>query len=336
MCEGVTSDEALHRFDLLRQHLFEEDDTWYAMRAEENRLLYGGTVGRKPKATASIPQRRYFNCFYDSFKQRDDKFNLNILREVLQKEWAEREKLNEYEEEEFYATCRCAGNALGVTAWSRRYRTSLPLVEAEEFGRRMIVTEFFAMLLEAVFILEGLHRRTISFLWEPLARKAIEGDEVHKWVESRRCQVERERREESMFEAGERQRELAYHNWKRQQAYQVYLFEKSEEEERMDVERLQRFYVGIISQIFRKEHMEAQYHQLRYQMRKRLLSAELSRHIIGNEATERSNIMVLQHEQFCTLQAEEVKSFLWTRRNTMLNELVDRERGGEGCVYAYM
>ncbi|RNF06161.1 uncharacterized protein Tco025E_07642 [Trypanosoma conorhini] len=336
MQDGVSFDEHHHRFDILRGHLAENDDFWYLMRAEENRVLYGGNVEQKPRAAPSAPPRRYFNCFYDSFKQREGEFCRKLLKEVLQKEWAERDRLNEYERDEFYGISRFAGRVLGVPEWSRLHCVSLPLMESEEFGRRMIVSEFFAMLLEAVSLFEVLHRRTIVFAEEPLARKPIEGEEVHEWVESRRLQVERERREALALEAGERQRNLAYFSWKQQQAYQVFLFEQSEQEERMDVERLQRFHAGVLAQHFHKEHKEARYHQLKYQMRQRLLPVELTRTIVGDEVTERSAIMLLQHDRFCALQAEEVKSYLWTRRNALLNELVDRERGGEGCADIYM
>ncbi|RNF07492.1 hypothetical protein TraAM80_03348 [Trypanosoma rangeli] len=336
MHNGVSLDEYQQRFDLLRGHLVENDGDWYFMRAQENRLLYGGEVKHKPTAASSALQRRYFNCFYDSFRQRNGEFYRNLLNEVMQKEWAERGRLNEYEEEEFYGICRSAGNVLGVAEWGGLYYTSLPPLESEEFGRRMIISKFFAMLLEAVSLLEVLHRRTIVFAEEPPARKLIEGEEVHEWVESRRLQVERERQEEMALEAGERQRYLAYCGWKQQQAYQVFLFGQSEQEERMDVERLQRFHAGVIAHHFYKEHKEARYHQLRYQMRQRLLPAALARGIVGDEVKERSVILLLQRDRYSALQAEEVKSYLWTKRNALLNELVDRERGGKGCVYTYM
>ncbi|KEG11780.1 hypothetical protein DQ04_02291100 [Trypanosoma grayi] len=332
----ATLDECVDRFNLFRDEVFEKEEAWYSMRAEENHLLFGCFDDRRPRMCKETEEKRYFKCFYDSFKHREDRFYKSLLVKVIEKESAERVILNEHEHEEFYAICRHAGDILGVPEWSRFHCTSLPVPEAEDRGRRIIKGEYFAMFLEAVSILEVLHRRTIMFSEEPVARNIIAGAEVHDWIESRRQQVERERLEELAADAKERQRRLAYHNWKRQQAYQVFLFEQSEQEERMDTERLQRLHAGILAQAFHAEHKEARYQQLRYEMRQRQVPVECSRDLMAKEATERSAVMLLQRDYFRTLQAEEVKSFLWTRRNMMMNHVMDRERGGGEYVYTFM
>lgn len=325
---AVLLDESVYRFDLLSDQLLAVDGVWYSMRASENRVLYGDSAGRRARVAEETPRRRYFNCFYGSFKKKDDTFYANLLAEVLQQEFAERVRLNKHQHEEFCAICRYAGNTLGVHEWIYFYCTSLPITKMEELGRRMIQSEFWAMLLEAVCVLEVLHRRTVMFVEEPTGRRKIGCQEVPDWIECRRRQVERERREElARSEEGDGHRPLDHFNWRRQQAYQVFLFEQSEQKERIDVERLQGFHAGVIAKLFFREHREARYHQLKYELRQRLLPAELSRDLVAQEATARSALMLMQHDHFHALQADEVKSYLWTKRNAMLNEDVERRRG---------
>ncbi|KAH9589282.1 hypothetical protein LSM04_005625 [Trypanosoma melophagium] len=324
----VALDESVDRFQVLRDRLFDVGDTWYSMRAEENHLLYGSSVTGKPKEVHKPPERRFFKCFYDSFKERDDRYHLSLLGDVIATESLERATLKSYESEEFSSITRYAGEVMRVPQWCRFYFTKLPIFEAEEMERRMIKREFYAMLMEAVSILEVLHRRVILFTEEPAARSDIASTETHEWIECRRQQVERERQEELAEHARERQRGLLYHDWKKKQEYQIFLFEQSEQEERMDVERLQRLHIGTVAQLFHAELKEARYHQLKYQLRQRLLDPQLSRNIMAEEATERSSIMLLQRDQFRTLEAEEVKSFLWTRRKMMINDDVQSERCG--------
>ncbi|ORC92582.1 uncharacterized protein TM35_000033350 [Trypanosoma theileri] len=324
----ATMEESVDRFQMVRDRLFDVDYTWYTMRAEENHLLYGSSLTRRPIDRYKPPERKFFKCFYDSFRERDDKYHLSLLYDVIAKESLERATLRSYESEEFSSIARHAGEVMRVPQWCRFYFNKLPVIEAEEMERRMIKSEFYSMYLEAVTVLEILHRRVILFTEEPAARNSIVAAETHDWIECRRQQVERERQEELEENARERKRLLLYHDWKKKQEYQIFLFEQSEQEERMDVERLQRLHIGTWAQLFHAELKEARYHQLKYQLRQRLLNAECSRNIMAEEATERSSIMLLQKDQFRTLEAEEVKSFLWTRRHMMVNEAVEGERCG--------
>ncbi|KAG8343633.1 hypothetical protein ERJ75_000946000 [Trypanosoma vivax] len=326
--ENAGLDESADRFQLMCKRLCEYDDAWYLMRASENRILFADSSSKVSRKPREEEERRYFECFYESFKGYGNRYYDSLLRDILEAENSERSRVVDCQMHEFRAICTCASVSLGIPSLARIYFASLHPLEGEEVERRVIESDCFQMFIEATVLLECLHRRNIVLTYEPDAREAIQSNEAKSWIQAHKKQVDRETEEERLKAEREKTYEVAFHAWRQQQDYQVFLFAHTEYEERLDVEKMQRFYIGEIAKLYYSELKQARYHQLKHELSQRALPADLCRCVISEEVMARSNLMLAQRDGFITLMGEESKSFHRTRRHILMNDVMSRERSG--------
>ncbi|SCU66522.1 uncharacterized protein TEOVI_000823500 [Trypanosoma equiperdum] len=324
----VNLDESVDRFDLVCKRLLEYDDAWYTMRVEENHLLFGDEDSTENRRKRAADERRYFKCFYDSFKGRDSKYIVALIGEVLTHEATERANLKEYEFVEFLAICNSAASVLGFESVYQVYFSSIHPIEAEEVERRVIESEYYDMLIEITFTLECLHRRVIMFVEEPAGMKVFEDGETRDWIKAHKKQVERERREEEIRMKKAEEAAALRLVWRQREANQIFAFMETEQKERSDIEGLQGLHFRHIASRQFTEVREARYHQKKYELLQRLLSAEASRSLAAEETTGRINLMLQQRDYHLALAADCAMSFYSTRRNVLMNELMTKERYG--------
>lgn len=267
---------------------------------------------------------KYFKCFYESFVYSEQRKLRELLQQIVHAEAEVRLQLFRMEQECFAVICRSMAPLLRTVMPSLQYVNALLPEDAEAVARQVIIKEYYQMLQEALIVHEILHRRSIVFAIEPEARWHIEGAEPSEWIAARRRQVEREDMVRKGCMTKDHERTMEYLKWYAQQQNQIVLFERREVEERMDVERLERLNVGILSDLFAADFRELRYKQLKYEMGKRRLNEADVKQLNIEEVSARSFIVFEQHDRFKELKGLEVKHYLASRRNALINERLER------------
>nr|CCC94429.1 conserved hypothetical protein [Trypanosoma congolense IL3000] len=322
--EVVSLDESVDRFNLICKQLMEYGDAWYDMRVAENHLLFGSDCSEIAGTKVKKNKKRYFSCFYDSFKGKGNEYFGPLAKEIFLQECEERRRISQYEFEERQAVYHSLPVDIRPSTLSYIYFSAMHPIDGEAGDRVVIESEYYDMLMEVTFALECLHRRSIMFLDEAVGRKEIEDKETKSWIQSHKRQTERENNEK-VFQMSQEQ-VLAYHSWKQWQREQIILLKETELNERLDIERLQRFHVNGIAGRYLVDLREARYHQKKYEMRQRLLPAEVARDLVLEETSHRTAIMLQQRDDYLHFVAECAKDFYATRRNVLRNSHIAEER----------
>lgn len=266
---------------------------------------------------------RYFQCFYNSFLYSEQRKLRELLDVIVISEAQIRYQLFQMEQECIAVICRSMAPFLAAVIPSLPFANALFPQDDEQVDRNMILYDYYQMLQEAVVIQEVLHRRCVVFIEEPTERWQIEGSEPSGWIAARRSQVEREEMVKTGCMTLDHKRVMDYIKWYSQQQNQITLFERREMEERMDVERLERLNAGIIADSYASDFRELRYQQLKYELGKRCLNENDVKKLNIDEVTARSHIVFEQFDKFKSIKGSEVKHFLATRRNCLINETVE-------------
>lgn len=287
---------------------------------------YNSTSFASSKHIISLQQEglsRYFQCFYDSFSHLEEK-KANELLDCVEKVEADlRCAITQMEKECVAVICRSMAPFLYKCMPSLLLINLLHPADAEHVSRSVIYFDYYQMLLEAATVQEIISRRNIIFSVEPQSRQKIENIEPYEWIAARQRQVNREEAVRTGQNTQDFKKTLDYLRWCEQRQKQLFFFEQSEVEERMDVERLERLHAGLIFELFLSNFREIRYNQCTYSKWKCELNQEDVKHLSKEEFSARSAIMYYQFESFKLIGGMEVRHFLKTRRNTLVNERVE-------------
>lgn len=266
---------------------------------------------------------RYFKCFYDSFFHLEEKKTNELLNYVEMAESNLRCAIIQMENECVAVICRSMAPFLYKFMPSLLLINLLHPADAERVSRSLIFCDYYRMLLEAASVQEIIFRRNIIFSVEPQSRQKIENIEPSEWIAARRRQVDREEAVRTGRNTQDYEKTLDYLRWCEQRENQLFLFEQNEVEERMYVERLERLHAGLIFESFFTNFRKIRYNQCTYKKGKYKLNQEDVNRLSKKEFSARSTVMCDQFEGFNLIKGLEVRHFLKTRRNILVNERVE-------------
>lgn len=234
-----------------------------------------------------------------------------------------RQQLVRHEQEELMQMVLSEEKTLFPAMAALRDANALSVMQEEVMWRWGIQNDYHHFLRDVMQVLEVLHRRSFSFADEPRCRKVIEDSERQHWIAARQRQVTRETQEAAAAEKEDRAMRLAYFAHIQQQLYQIFLLEESERDDRMEVERLQRLYASSLVEAMAKEYRHARLCQLKYEARRFELQPEVTRDLVADEALHRSWLCQDQALGFKKVQADEIRSYLASARQELLNQRVE-------------
>ncbi|KAG5508823.1 hypothetical protein JKF63_05325 [Porcisia hertigi] len=234
-----------------------------------------------------------------------------------------RQQLIRYEQEELAQMVWSVEERLSPVMATLRDVNALDVLQNEKVRRWSIQNDYCRFLLDLTQLQEVLHRRSLSFVMEPQCRRRIENVEVSDWIETRRLDMRREAAEYTAEKRKDRDRRLAYSEFIQQQHYQIFLMEQSEQAGRMEVERQQRLYAGCILEEMARGYRHARLCQLKYEAMRHELRPEVARNLAADEARHRTWLYQEQAVCFKKTQAEEIRSYLASSRQELLNTRVE-------------
>lgn len=321
--ETVSSDEILQRYNIFFQEKNDRKELNYSGRTEKllPRIL---VAQQRTQGLLQGSTSRYFKTFYDSFSHLEEKKTKELLKCVERGEAELRCVIAQMENESFATICRSMPPFLLQSISSLLLINSLHPLDAESVSRKAIYHDYYRMLIEATCKQETICRRVIAFAVEPKSRGTIEANEPSDWIAARRKQVDREEAMRTGKNIQAHKKTLEFLKWYEQQQNQIFLFERGELEERVNIERLERVQAGIIVDLFLEHFREIAYRGCVYLQGLRKLGKQDTRKLTMEESEARSEIMFNQYENFKMIKGKEVQNYLHTRRNVLINERVAR------------
>lgn len=209
------------------------------------------------------------------------------------------------------------------TATLRRHSASkfLTLEEIELSERRVFEGAFFEMLMDAVGVIETLHRRVVANVQEPDVRKGLVSFEREEWLQARRIECARKHAESQVDDAELKEARVAMFRAQQEMARQRQSFERSECDARFDVARREARLFQLLLAEALEDRLAANAFQTRHDLRQVTVfwTPESYSAVCLAETSQRGALLRSETSERDVLRSLEVSSYIHSHRNMMIN-----------------